>query len=275
MVVFYQEGDQLDYTPGSAVTAGDVVVQGDSALVAVADIPANRKGALVAEGVFKFPKAATAGTAIPFGKRVFWDATNKVATLSTGGGINKILGLSTAATVDSDTTVPVKLMATADQIPLRFALATASSAIANTTAETAFDKSHTIQANTLQVGDVLKIRAQAIAPSTNSTDTLTLKLKLGTTLIAATSAVDVANNDIGYFDATVVVRGIGSGGTIAGTGEQTLGTPGTATVKPFALAATTVDTTVDQAITVTATWSVANAGDSCRLDMLTVERLSA
>jgi predicted RecA/RadA family phage recombinase len=273
--VFYQEGDQLDYTPASAVTAGDVVTQGDAALVAVADIPANRKGALVAEGVFKFPKSTTVGSAIPMGKRVFWDATNKVATLSTGGGANKILGLTTAATVDSDAVVPVKLFATGDQIPLRYAAVVASSAVTNTTAETAFDKSHTIPANTLQAGDVLKIRGQVIAPATNSTDTLTLKLKIGATVIVATAAVDVANNDIGYFDATVVVRTNGAGGTIVAAGEQALGTPGTVTGKPFNLASTAIDTTVDQLISVTATWSVANAGDSCRLDLLTVERLSA
>ena len=273
--IFYQEGDQFDYTPGSAVTAGDVVVVGDASLVAVADIPANRKGALVTEGVFKFPKATTAGSAIPFGKRVFWDATNKNVTLSTGGGANKILGLTAMATADTDAVVPVKLFATGDQVPLRFASVAASTAVTNTTTETAFDKSHTIPANTLQPGDVLKIRGQVIAPATNSTDTLTLKLKIGSTVIAQTAAVDVANNDLGYFDATVIVRTNGASGTIVGAGEQALGTPGTVTSKPFCLASTALDTTVDQLLAVTATWSVANAGDSCRLDLLTVERLSA
>src|SRR5580704_4373490 len=98
--IFFQEGDQLDFTPASAVTAGDVVVQGDAALVAVADIPANRKGALVAEGVFKFPKATTTGSGMPMGKRVYWDATNMVATRSAAGGANKVLGLTTAPTAD-------------------------------------------------------------------------------------------------------------------------------------------------------------------------------
>ncbi|HEX4129965.1 MAG TPA: capsid cement protein [Pirellulales bacterium] len=273
--IFFQEGDQLDFTPASAVNAGDVIVQGDAALVAVADIPPNRQGALVAEGVFKFPKATTTGSGMPMGKRVFWDATNEVATLSTGSGANKPLGLTAAATADSDTVVPVKLLASGDQIPLRYAAVAASSAVTNTTTETAFSNTHTIPANTLQVGDVLKIRAQTIAPATNSTDTLTLKLKIGSTVIAVTAATDVANNDIGYFDAMVVVRANGSGGTIVAAGAQGLGTPGTVTSKPFNLAATAIDTTVDQLISVSATWSVANAGDSCRLDLFTVERLSA
>jgi hypothetical protein len=147
----------------------------------------------------------------------------------------------------------------------------ASANITNTTAETAFDKSYTVPANTLQVGDVLKIRAQVTVPTTNSTDTLNLKLKIGTTVIVATGAVDVANSDEGWIEATVVVRSIGATGTFVAAGTDTLGVPGTATVKGFNLGSTTIDTTAAQAITVTATWSVANAGNVARLDLLTVE----
>lgn len=153
-----------------------------------------------------------------------------------------------------------------------YANTAASAAISNTVAETAFDKSYTIPANTLAVGDIIRVRVQVIATSTNSTDTLTLKLKIGTTVIIATAAVDVANNDIGYIEADLIIRTIGASGTFVATGNQGLGTPGTVTAKPFNLASTAIDTTATQAITVTATWSVASASNSCRLDILTVDR---
>jgi predicted RecA/RadA family phage recombinase len=51
--VFRQEGNALDYTPGSAVAAGDVVLLGAN-LVTIArlDIPANRLGAVHKNGVY-------------------------------------------------------------------------------------------------------------------------------------------------------------------------------------------------------------------------------
>ncbi len=43
------------------------------------------------------------------------------------------------------------------------------------------------------------------------------------------------------------------------------------TIKDDILASTAIDTTTSKAIGVSATWSVANAGNSCRLDFLRVE----
>jgi hypothetical protein len=146
-----------------------------------------------------------------------------------------------------------------------------SAVITNTTAETAFDKSYTLPANTVAVGDVLKITGFANIVAANSTDTLNLKLKIGSTIILATGAVDVAAGDTGYFEATVVVRAIGAVGSIVASGESALGTGGTATVRPAQLAATAIDTTADQLISVTATWSVANAGNQVKLQELVVE----
>ena len=47
---FIQTGDSIDYTPGSAVTAGDVVVQEELVGVAKLDIVANVLGALAVVG---------------------------------------------------------------------------------------------------------------------------------------------------------------------------------------------------------------------------------
>jgi hypothetical protein len=150
----------------------------------------------------------------------------------------------------------------------------ASTAVTTTTAETTLDKSsYTIKGNTLRPGDVLRVRGQVIATATNSTDTLTLKLYLGATAVLATAAVDVANNDIGFFDVDMQVRTVGAGGTFVAAGNEALGTPGTATSKPGNLASTSIDTTADQTVKMTATWSTNNAGNSCRSDVFDVQLL--
>ena len=95
----------IDYTPGSAVSAGDVVVQGDLCGFADRDIAADRKGALAVDGIRRFPKSDGSDTAIAAGKKVYWDAGNEVATETVGS--NKYLGKTVAAAADADTTVDV------------------------------------------------------------------------------------------------------------------------------------------------------------------------
>lgn len=144
-----------------------------------------------------------------------------------------------------------------------------SSAHSNTTTEADLSESYTIAANTLRVGDVLEIDAQALVTAANSTDTLTLLLNLGAVTLATTGAVDVAANDIGTFKAKVTVRAIGASGSITASGTQSLGVPGTVTSKPFTKT-NALDTTVANKIAVNADWSVANAGNSVKLTQLIV-----
>lgn len=157
------------------------------------------------------------------------------------------------------------------QKDLLYAAVAASTAISNTTVQTAFDKAHTIKANTLRAGDVIRVRAQAIATATNSTDTLIMTLRLGTTDVLVTATVDVADGDIGFIDADIVIRTIGASGTFVAAGHTSLGVPGTVTAKPKLKASAAVDTTADLSVNVTATWSVASASNSCRLDIMDVE----
>ena len=106
---FRHEGAAIDHTPGAAVAAGDVVVQGDLIGVENADIPANTLGALAVEGVFDFPKATGVGTAIAVGSIVYWDAGAQEATTSAGAGANKELGKTVTAAGDNDATVRVRM----------------------------------------------------------------------------------------------------------------------------------------------------------------------
>jgi hypothetical protein len=98
-----------------------------------------------------------------------------------------------------------------------------------------------------------------------------VRLKIGSTTVLATGAVDVANGDIGYIEADVVVRTIGGSGTMVAAGSTAIGVPGTVTAKPAFLASTALDTTAAQVVQASAQWSVANAGNSCRLDVLNVQ----
>lgn len=151
----------------------------------------------------------------------------------------------------------------------------ASTALTNTTTETVFSTgSTTIPANYFQAGDILHVRAQGIITSFNSTDTITVNLYLGGltgTKIVATAALNGSANDEFLIDAYIELRTVGSSGTFIANGIDTIGTPGTATAKPFLLGSTAVDTTAAQAVAISGKWSVANAADSCRLDYMTVD----
>jgi len=266
----HDTGNVLDYTPASAVEAGDVVVQKDLVGVAACDIAADELGAIEVGGVFDLLKSGSSGPVFAVDDPVYWDDTNNLAVATPASGVQ--IGVCVKAAATGDTTVRTKLIPRpkADH-DLLYSNIAASTAVTNTTTETAFDKAVTIPANTLKVGDVIRVRAQAIATLTNATDTLDLQLRLGTTDILATGAVDVANNDIGFIDADIVVRTVGASGTIVAAGHTALGVPGTVTAKPKLLGSTTLDTTADQSVNVSATWGAANAGNSVRLDILNVQ----
>ncbi|TVQ64479.1 MAG: DUF2190 family protein [Phycisphaerales bacterium] len=108
-VKFRHEGLAVDYTPGAAVSAGDVIVQGDLVGVARLDIPANQLGALAVSGVFEFPKATGGSEALAAGTTVYWDAGDDVVTDDDDTGSNALVGKVVRAAADGDATVWVRL----------------------------------------------------------------------------------------------------------------------------------------------------------------------
>lgn len=145
------------------------------------------------------------------------------------------------------------------------------SPVTSSTAENPFATNYTLPANSLAVGDQLRIRGLVKVTNQNSTDTLTLKLKIGSVVVEVTAAVDVATSDIGFFDALVQVLAIGASGSIVASGTQTLGTPGTAVAKPINLDPTTIDTTAANLITMTGQMSVSNAANVAVAEQFSVE----
>lgn len=96
----------IDHTPSGAVTAGDVVVIGDTPRVAHRDIAADALGALaIGGGVYDFAKTAGSGEALTDGAKVYWDDSANVATATSSG--NKALGTVVEDAGDSATSVRV------------------------------------------------------------------------------------------------------------------------------------------------------------------------
>lgn len=144
-----------------------------------------------------------------------------------------------------------------------------SAAVTNTTTESTFSNGTiTIPAGSLRAGDQIRIRGRVTFPTTNSTDTALVKLKIGSTVIFATAATDVADADACVFDALLTIRTVGASGTMVASGTFSIGVPGTATVRSFSLTSTSIDTTAALSITVTVTWSVASASNIAYLQQL-------
>lgn len=101
---YIQRGESIDYVPGADVAAGDLVIVNDLVGVARLDIPAGTLGSVAVGGVYEMPKGAAA---IDFGKKAYWDTTNKVVTATATG--NTLIGKAVSDAAASDGFVRVLL----------------------------------------------------------------------------------------------------------------------------------------------------------------------
>jgi len=93
----------LDYTPGAAVSAGDLVVLSNLvAGMAMLDIAAGAKGTLLVQGIVEVDKD---GTSLTQGQKVYYDGSDATATV----GTNDLIGVAAAAAGSGDSTVQVML----------------------------------------------------------------------------------------------------------------------------------------------------------------------
>ena len=127
------------------------------------------------------------------------------------------------------------------------------------------------------------VRGVVAASSTNSTDTLAVKLRFGpTTLtgtaIATAAARDVADNDVVYFEIYIqtrtVARSSSTGLDVASSvcsGICTAsGAIGTAAPHAEYAVVSTANAQADQLLEVTGQWSVSSASNVCALQALDV-----
>lgn len=96
---FHKELGNLDYTPASAVTAGDVVVINGIVGIAPYAIAANAPGVLVTRGRVKLPKLTGAQVA---GLPVHWNPTGTPVTGDASSGSCNQAGVGTYAGVACD-----------------------------------------------------------------------------------------------------------------------------------------------------------------------------
>ena len=105
----------IDYTPGSDVIAGQVVLIGTIPMIAPKAIASGVKGALVYDGVWKVPQVAAILTA---GDAVYWDENGSPVTGTALSGCatgtatsNNLMGLAAYTTAATDDYVYVALTA--------------------------------------------------------------------------------------------------------------------------------------------------------------------
>lgn len=208
-----------------------------------------------------------ANGAISIGQKVYAAASGKVS-----GSGNVIEGIAFSATTTDGDYVQVVPSSGGN---LNFATTAASTAVTANAVETTFGQTYTIPAGSLSAGDSLDVFVQGIA-TTFSSGTLTVKVKIGSTIFISTGAVTPAANDIFVIQAKGIIRTSGASGTLVVGGLTALGTPGEATNavekgNPAFLASTAIDTTVAQIMDVTGTWSAAS--NSARVDIFTFSRI--
>ena len=104
MARYVSAAKTLDYTPGSAVSAGDVVLISELVAVATHDIAANALGAVAYTGCWEIAKAADT---IAQGDAVYWDST--ASNITTTATANTFAGHAAAAAASGDSVVRVVL----------------------------------------------------------------------------------------------------------------------------------------------------------------------
>lgn len=103
-----QCGDELDYTPATALTGGDVIQLSDGrAAVVIRDIAASAKGAVAVHGVFTVPK--TASIVILDGGDVYWDFSANKAHFKPVDDRDYLIGVAVGDAASADTTMKVAL----------------------------------------------------------------------------------------------------------------------------------------------------------------------
>lgn len=234
-----------------------------------AQAEATRVGQFVSVKLFGPVCIREAGGAITQYARVFEADDGKVDDAFSGG---QAAGIALEAAAASGERIAVLEEPARGKFGgLRHAATADSTAVTASGAQTFDTGSKTLKGASLRVGDVIRVRAGVHVASTTGTETVTIKLLLGTEEIVTSGAVDVADDDIAWIDAEIVVRAVGASGAIAAYGVVALGVEGTVTAKPFRKDQATEDLSGDVAVSVTTTAS--STGESVVLEHFTVEVL--
>ena len=153
-----------------------------------------------------------------------------------------------------------------------YAQTAVGTALTNSTTETAL-ASFTIPAGTLSAGKSIAFDAAFITTAAQSTDTLTLKVYIGSTAIATITAEDQTTNDVSVIFGKLTSRALSSSATVAG---WVIGTDADATgeaARGFVAVTGSLNTAADLVLSIKGTWSAQSASDSVQCEMFNVIEL--
>jgi hypothetical protein len=182
------------------------------------------------------------------------------------------------ATADGITIVNTNgVLSTGSDIPQVLYSGYNSTAITNTTAETAFSTFFTAQGGSLNVvGRKLRWVLYFTVTATNAyNDEITIKLKYdGSPLCTFSGLMVGGESSIPIrIEASTIVTAIGSSGSVQGAGLAFINGLDSVQVSPTTVM-TGINLTVDAPLEVTATWSVASTNDSITLDDISIEKIA-
>lgn len=157
--------------------------------------------------------------------------------------------------------------------------------IASTSAETAFASvdSNSLLAYQLCVGDVIRITCRGVFSTAGTAPTLRFRIQLGaSTIIFSTGSPTVTGSmsNAGWaLQVEFIVTAIGASGSIEVQGNAIcVSNPTTGAVQIFMpgnTSAVTLDTTVDNAITILAKWGTSSSSNTITMRQMFVEVLRA
>lgn len=137
----------------------------------------------------------------------------------------------------------------------------------------AFAQNYSIPANTLKQGSVVKAKALVVVNDASGADTLTVEMRIDTTTLIATTAVDPgATTDLHLLEFELVSRADpGAAVALVGGGRWITNTGGTMAHGTGLLPSTNKATNGALIVDVRAKWSSNTANTSARLEMLNIE----
>src|ERR1700733_7828130 len=230
-VIFRGEPGIINYTPGSAVGAGAVVVIGSKLGFTKLPILANALGALATRGIADFDKDASVFS--QFGP-VYWNPTgssiNTAATAAAGSATSTplgaiYLGRATRAQLTGDITVQVELEDTHDQQQVAYIAVPLKAANASLAALNVF--SHPLAVELLSVGFLAQGNYAGIDNADTSVWTVA---QAGGTVVTktyntATQPTNNVYNDLGALSATYAPLAANTPITLAIANGTTAATP--------------------------------------------------
>lgn len=159
-----------------------------------------------------------------------------------------------------------------------------ATAVANTTTETAFPPSATIQARSLRANQVIRLTYRGwFGTRATTQNNVVIRIKMGATTIATVTCAPPAGLTAIPFswqlDATIEVVTTGATGTVNTHGNLVMFTstanPPANQIYPIVQnGTTTVDTTADCSVTVTAAWAAANTANTITLAQAIAEAVN-